>query len=151
MSKRRQRDPREIQMNIAAMLTRVDWTVVEELHHIPEGRSGSLQEALRVEYAAYRSAHRQLGADLPPRAALIQAVFNIRRTHPDFLPLYDASFFYEGSHMSRTLAADPLSEEIQAIAAQGGDHPRRPSFHADEADESSPAEAESHSNGYLTV
>jgi len=108
-------------MNIPAMLSRIDWTVIEELHHIPEGRKGSLQEALRVEYAAYRSIHRHLGADLSPRFALIQAVFNIRRTHPDFEPLYDASFFYEGTHMARTLAADPLSREIQAVAASGGE------------------------------
>ena len=115
-------------MNIAAMLARIDWTVVEELHHLPEGREGSLQEALRGEYAAYRSTHREMGADLPPRAALVQAVFNIRRTHPEFKPRYDASFFYESSHMTRTLADDPLTAEIQAMAAQGGGGSRQPEW-----------------------
>jgi hypothetical protein len=114
-------------VNIADMLTRVDWTVVDELHHIPEGRRGSLQEALRVDYAAYRSAHRQLGADLPPRAALDQAVFNIRRTNPDFMPLYNATFFLERAQPSRTLAADPLAVEIQEMAVQAR------AIHADRA------------------
>ena len=126
-------------MNITQMLSRVDWTVVEELHHIPEGRKGSLQDTLRMEYAAFRSAHRQLGADLPPRAALAQAVFNIRRAEPEFQPRYDAGFFYEGSHMSRTLSADPLTAEIQALAAQGGGHPRRPDLEAHKARDKAPA------------
>ena len=115
-------------MNIPDMIARIDWTVVDELHHIPEGRKGSLQEALRVEYAAYRALHRKLGTALTPRAALDQAIFNIRRAFPEFQPRYDAGFFFEASHMSRTLAGDPLAAEIHDMAANGGGvhtHPHR--------------------------
>src|SRR5579884_3391085 len=107
-------------MDIASALSRTDWTIVDELHHIPCGRKGSLQEALRVEYSAYRRIHRQLGSALPPRAAFVQAIHNIRRRFPDFQPAYDAGFFFEQSRMGATLHDDPLAREVAAIAAAGG-------------------------------
>lgn len=106
--------------HITSALTRLDWNVVDELHHIPRGKRGSLQEALRLEYAGYRMAHRAAKAALSPKAALAQAVFNLRRWTPEFQPRYDAGFFFEGSHMSRTLACDPLAVQIEAMAASGG-------------------------------
>lgn len=108
-------------MNLTEAIAQADWSIVEELHHIPQGKSGTPQRALRMEYAAYRRLHRQLGTKLPPSAALTQAVFNVRRIWPDFEPRYDAGFFFEGSHMSRTLAGDDLTAEIEAMAANGGD------------------------------
>ncbi len=105
---------------ITDAVSRIDWKVVEELSHIPAGKKHSLQDDLRIEYAAYRTIHRQLEADLPARAALMQAVYNIRRSHPRFKPHYDEAFFFGGSRMSMTLAGDPLVEEIQAVAAAGG-------------------------------
>ena len=65
----------------------------------------------------------RLGAHLPARAALLQAAFNIQRTHPEFKPRYDAGFFFEGAHMGSTLVTDPLAEEIHAMAADGGRRP----------------------------
>lgn len=116
-------------MKIADALKHIDWTILDELEHIPAGKAGSLQAALRVEYAQYRTIHRQLNARLPARAALIQAVYELRRTNPEFEPRYDAPFFYEGSLMSRALSSDPLAEEIHATAAKGGDSTRVPEAH----------------------
>ncbi|GEM_PF-5446252 len=116
-------------MDLSQQISAVDWTVVEELHHIPHGRKSSLQEALRVEYAAYRKLHRQLGASLPPSAALQQAVHNLRRAFPDFEPRYDRAFFFEGSRTGRSLAGDPLAAEIHNQAANGGGASRRYAHH----------------------
>jgi hypothetical protein len=107
-------------MNLIEKLYEVDWWVVDELSHIPTGAKGSSQEALRDDYAAYRKIHRKLSADLPARAALVQAVYNLRRLDRNFDPAYDAAFFFGGSTISRTLSADPLAAEIEAMAAQGG-------------------------------
>lgn len=115
-------------MNLTEKLSQVDWTVVDELHHIPHGRKGSLQETMRTEYVAYRKLHRELGGG-PPRLALFQAIFNIRRTHPGFNPRYDADFFFGHGAMSSTLAGDPLSAQIHAAASSGGAAPLRPRSH----------------------
>lgn len=79
--------------NLGEHLSDVDWTVVQELSHIPRGHEQPLQEMLRREYVAYRKIHRDMAASLPPQAALDQAVFNIRRDAPDFQPQYDIAFF----------------------------------------------------------
>ncbi len=107
-------------MNLIQKIARVDWTVVEELQHVPAGAKGSWQEALRNEYAAYRKIHRNIAPSLPPRAALSQAIHNIQRIDPKFQPRYDAEFFFGGTRMSTTLKGDPLAAEIMSIAANGG-------------------------------
>ncbi|HZT95925.1 MAG TPA: hypothetical protein VFB34_03710 [Chloroflexota bacterium] len=111
---------------ITNALGRVDWTVIDELSHLPSGRHASAQEELRQEYYALRIIHRQIGAQLPPRAALTQALYNVRRRHPRFHPRYDSSYFFGESKMATTLSGDPHVEEIEAMALAGGHGRRRP-------------------------
>ena len=107
-------------MNLQKALAAIDWTVVDELRHIPGGASGSAQEQLRHEYAAFRTLHRDLSPQLRPHDALVQAVGYVRRRWPQFVPSYDAAFFVNGSTVSITLADDELTLDIEAMAANGG-------------------------------
>ena len=125
---RRTIDPklREIGMNLEHALASIDWTVVDELKHIPRGAAGSGQESLRLEYAAYRSLHRRMSPALQPSDALVQAIVNVQRTQTGFAPRYDHAFFFGGATVSATLADDELAMEIHSLAHNGGGSSRRP-------------------------
>jgi len=107
-------------MNLQDALAAIDWTVVEELKHIPSGAVSSPQQMLRQEYAAFRSVHRELTDQLRPRDGLVQAIANVKRTHSGFVPRYDGVFFFSDSAIAATLAEDELAMEIHAIARNGG-------------------------------
>jgi DNA gyrase inhibitor GyrI len=107
-------------MSLQTTLSSIDWTVIDELQHLPTGAEGSPQEKLRHEYAVFRTLHRRMNADMQPHDALVQAIVNVKRHHPDFTPRYDASFFVAGSTIAATLANDELAQSIQAMAANGG-------------------------------
>jgi len=119
----------ELSMNLQRALSSIDWTVVDELRHIPNGGRGSGQELFRQEYAGFRMLHRRLSSQLTPRDALVQAIVNVRRNHPHFAPRYDHAFFFAESTIAATLSEDELAMEIHAIAANGGAEPRRHEGH----------------------
>ena len=125
---RKAMDPkiRELSMNLRKALASIDWTVVEELRHIPRGSHSSAQEALRHEYATFRTFHRSDTPFLQPCDALVQAIVNVRRDHPRFVPKYDHAFFFGGSTLAASLAEDELAMEIHATAFNGGDGRRLP-------------------------
>jgi hypothetical protein len=85
---------RELALNLEAVLATIDWTVVDELRHVPSGSPQSEQESLRREYAVFRSLHRRLSTDLQPADALAQALRRVESEHPGFAPRYDFAFFF---------------------------------------------------------
>lgn len=72
------------------LLTR---TVSEELEHIVRDIKGSDQNAFRMMYNMIR--RRDLGRDpeMPRTESLLRAIEAIRRSSPDFAPLYDEDYF----------------------------------------------------------
>jgi hypothetical protein len=126
MPNKRHTDPRlgELSMNLQNALASIDWTVVDELKHIPRGGASSPQEELRHEYAAFRTLHRRMSDQLTRRDALVQAMVNVRREYPSYVLKYDDAFFFGGSPIAATLVEDELAMAIHAMAAAGGDDAR---------------------------
>jgi hypothetical protein len=99
--------------------------VAEELQHIRRGLPHSEQEELRTEYAAFRTLHLGDSEILPASAALIQAVFNIRRHSPAFEPEYDLAFFFGAGVGRDVLDGYTYRQELEALGKVIQLRPRR--------------------------
>ncbi len=65
--------------------------VKRELEHIPRGEKGSLQNFLRFSYNALRRKHLTLRKTRDD--TLKELIQKIKKTYPDFVPLYDKGCF----------------------------------------------------------
>jgi len=66
----------------------------EELKHIPRSFRGSNQNLLRSCYNFVRAHDLSLNPTLPAKDTLLKAIEELRKNHPDFLPIYDRDFFH---------------------------------------------------------
>jgi hypothetical protein len=65
--------------------------VKRELKHIPRGEKGSLQNFLRFSYNALRRKHLTLRKTRD--YTLRELIEKIKKTYPDFIPVYDKDYF----------------------------------------------------------
>ena len=65
----------------------------EELRHIPRSFKGSNQNMLREYYNGMRMTALSRNPATPAKDTLIRAIEQLKKTHPEFCPSYDKSFF----------------------------------------------------------
>jgi len=68
-----------------------------ELRHIPHSSSGSRQNMLRAAYNMIRLHDLALNPHCPAQESLTRAIEQLKKTDPEFAPLYDKSFFEKDS------------------------------------------------------
>jgi len=66
-----------------------------ELRHIPRSSSGSRQNMLRAAYNMIRRYDLALNPYCPAQESLTRAIEQLKKTNPEFSPLYDKGFFEE--------------------------------------------------------
>jgi len=73
----------------------MDKLVGKELDHIPRGLRGSPQNSLRLYYSGMRKTSLRGDAvtKLTKEDVLLQAINELKKSNPDFKPLYDLEFF----------------------------------------------------------
>lgn len=73
----------------------MDKLVGKELDHIQSGLRGSLQNYLRLYYSGMRktSLREDAVTKLTKEEVLLQAINELKKDNPDFIPLYDTKFF----------------------------------------------------------
>ena len=64
-----------------------------ELRHIPRSFRGSNQNMLRAYYNGMRMTDLGRNPASPAKDTLIRAIEQLKRTDPEFSPLYDKGFF----------------------------------------------------------
>ena len=69
----------------------------EELRHIPRSFRGSNQNWLREYYNGMRMTDLSQNPTSPAKDTLIRAIEQLKKTEPEFSPLYDKSFFEKDS------------------------------------------------------
>ena len=65
----------------------------EDLRHIPRSFRGSNQNWLREYYNGMRMTDLGRNPASPAKDTLIRAIEQLKKTEPEFSPLYDKSFF----------------------------------------------------------
>ena len=68
-----------------------------ELRHIPRSFRGSNQNMLRSAYNMIRRHDLALNPHCPAQESLMKAIEQLKKTDPEFSPLYDKSFFEKDS------------------------------------------------------
>lgn len=82
-----------MQMNREEMGEKIDG----ELRHISRSSNGSRQNMLRAAYNMIRRHDLALNPHSPAQESLMRAIEQLKKTAPEFSPLYDKNFFEKHS------------------------------------------------------